>query len=130
MITQRHAFYIKEIKDGDRTRYFVGIQGDVGEFMKMSSTSHDLANLVENKNVVEFGLTSQDLSRYGGAVTLEPGERGNANTRVLVNPQEMDIATDSLLSAPRWAGQNQQHSWLVRPFNTSIATWREFGYIR
>jgi RHS repeat-associated protein len=57
--------YINSITEGDKTRYFVGIKGDVGEFMKLSDTSHDLANLVENKKVVEFGLTSQDLSEYG-----------------------------------------------------------------
>ncbi len=78
--------YINEVKDGDKTRYFVGIKGDVGEFMKMGDTSHDLANLVQNKNVVEFGLTSQDLSRQGGAATYEKGEVGNQNVRVLVNP--------------------------------------------
>ena len=69
--------YINEVKDGDKTRYFVGIKGDVGDFMKMGATSHDLANLVENKNVVEFGLTSKDLGNQGGAVTYEKGEVGN-----------------------------------------------------
>ena len=55
----------------------MGIKGDVGDFMNLSETSHDLANLVENKNVVEFGLTSQDLCQYGGAATFEPGKIGN-----------------------------------------------------
>jgi hypothetical protein len=34
----------------------VGIKGDVGSFMKMGETSHDLANLVEHKNIVELGM--------------------------------------------------------------------------
>lgn len=72
------------MKDGDHTRYFVGIKGDVGDFMKSSDTAHDLANLVQDKQVAEFGLTSQDLSRKGGALTYEKGEVGNQNVRVLV----------------------------------------------
>jgi hypothetical protein len=69
--------YINEVKDGDKTRYFVGIKGGVDDFMKMGATSQDLANLVQNKNVVEFGLTSTDLGGKGGAVTYEKGEVGN-----------------------------------------------------
>jgi RHS repeat-associated protein len=56
--------YINEVKEGDKTCYFVGIKGDVGSFMKMSETSHDLANLVQHK-------TSQSLAQFGGAVTYE-----------------------------------------------------------
>src|SRR5207245_2635157 len=66
--------YINEVKDGDTTRYFVGIKGDVGDFMKQGDTAHDLGNLVENKNVVEFGLTSKDLSAKGGDATYETDE--------------------------------------------------------
>lgn len=90
--------YINEVKDGNKIRYFVGIKGDVGGFMKLSDTSHDLANLVQNKNVVEFGLTDRNLAVYGGAVTYDMGEDHgqNQNVRVLVNPNQMDIANSNL----------------------------------
>ncbi len=127
--------YINEVKDGDKTRYFVGIKGDVGDFMKMGATSHDLANLVQNKNVVEFGLTSQDLSRQGGAVTYEKGEAegGNQNVRVLVNPDQAYIANrvldpNTVLGSGRFEGQNQDPRWRVNPFTGQTMTWHEFGH--
>lgn len=125
--------YINEVKDGDNTRYFVGIKGDVGSFMKMGETSHDLANLVEHKNVVEFGLTSQNLGQFGGAVTYEKGEVGNANIRVLVNPDQMDITNrnlspNSILGMSRWEGQDQRPRWNVNDFTPGVAAWHEFGH--
>ena len=88
--------------------------------MKMGETSHDLANLVQNKNVVEFGLTSKDLSAQGGAATYEKGEVGNQNVRVLVNPAQANIATrilepDTVLGMSRFKGQNQNPTWRVNP---------------
>jgi hypothetical protein len=125
--------YINRIKDGDKTRYFVGIKGDVGDFMKLGETSHDLANLVQNKNVVEFGLTSKDLSNLGGAVTYEKGEVGNQNARVLVNPAQADVATrilepDTVLGMLHFKGQNQIPTWTVNPFTGEIMAWHEFGH--
>jgi RHS repeat-associated protein len=125
--------YINEVKDGDNTRYFVGIKGDVGDFMKQSDTAHDLGNLVENKNVVEFGLTSKDLSNQGGAVTYEKGEVGNQNVRVLVNPGQADVANrvlspNTILGASRWGGQNQDPRWRVNPFTGEVMAWHEFGH--
>jgi RHS repeat-associated protein len=125
--------YINEVKDGDNIRYFVGIKGDVGDFMKQGDTAHDLANLVENKNVVEFGLTSKDLSNQGGAVTYEKGEVGNQNVRVLVNPEEADVANrvlspNTILGASRWGGQNQDPRWRVNPFTGQVMGWHEFGH--
>jgi hypothetical protein len=125
--------YINEVKDGDKTRYFVGIKGDVGDFMKMGATSHDLANLVQNKNVVEFGLTSQDLSRQGGAVTYEKGEVGNQNVRVLVNPDQAYIANRNLnpntvIGFTRFEGQDQDPRWRVNPFTGETMAWHEFGH--
>ncbi len=125
--------YINEVKDGDKTRYFVGIKGDVGEFMKMGDTSHDLANLVQNKNVVEFGLTSQDLSRQGGAVTYEKGEVGNQNVRVLVNPDQAYVAnrtldTRAVLGATRFEHQFDDPQWRARPFTPETMLWHEFGH--
>ncbi len=125
--------YINEVKDGDKTRYFVGIKGDVGDFMKMGETSHDLANLVQNKNVVEFGLTSKDLSNQGGAVTYEKGEVGNQNVRVLVNPSQANVADrvlnpNTILGAGRFGGQNQGPRWRVNPFTGEVMAWHEFGH--
>jgi RHS repeat-associated protein len=125
--------YINEVKDGDKTRYFVGIKGDVGDFMKNGETSHDLANLVQNKNVVEFGVTSKDLSNQGGAVTYEKGEVGNQNVRVLVNPDEASVANrvldpNTILGATRWGGQNQDPRWRVNPFTGEVMAWHEFGH--
>jgi len=125
--------YINEVKDGDTTRYFVGIKGDVGDFMKMGETSHDLANLVQNKNVVEFGLTSKDLSNQGGAVTYEKGEVGNQNVRVLVNPSQANVADrvldpNTILGAGRFGGQNQDPRWRVNPFTGEVMAWHEFGH--
>jgi RHS repeat-associated protein len=125
--------YINEVKDGDNTRYFVGIKGDVGDFMKQGDTAHDLGNLVENKNVVEFGLTSKDLSNQGGAVTYEKGEVGNQNVRVLVNPDQASVANtvlnpNTILGASRWGGQNQDPRWRVNPFTGEVMAWHEFGH--
>jgi hypothetical protein len=36
------------------------------------------------------------LAEFGGAVTYDKGEAGNQNVRVLVNPEEADIATERL----------------------------------
>ena len=46
----------------------------------------------KTKNVVEFGLTSKDLSDQGGAATYEKGEVGNQNVRVLLNPGQANVA--------------------------------------
>jgi hypothetical protein len=125
--------YINEVKDGTKTRYFVGIKGDAGDFGKMGDAAQGLASLVQHNRVVEFGLTSQNLARFGGAVTYEPGEAGNPNTRVLANPGQMDITNynlspNSVLGASRWEGQNLRPSWIVRNFNPEIAAWHEFGH--
>ena len=125
--------YINTVKDGDTTRYFVGIRGDVGEFMKLSNTAHDLANVVEHKNVVEFGLTAQDLSGSGGAVAYEKGKHGNQNVRVLVNPEQTYVANRVLhpatvLGYSRFEGQEQSPSWRINPFTPEVMAWHEFGH--
>ena len=125
--------YINEVKDGNKTRYFVGIKGDAGHLAKMGGAAQNLANLVQHKRVVEFGLTSQNLARFGGAVTFEPGEAGNQNSRVLVNPNQINITNynlspNSVLGASRWEGQNLRPSWVVRNFNPEISTWHELGH--
>jgi len=124
--------YINEVKDGDNTRYFVGIKGDVRDFMKLSDTSHDLANLVQDKQVVEFGVTKQDLSEWGGAITYDKGDAGNQNVRVLVNPDQADIATErlqsTLLGAMRFDGWDQTPRWRVREMTPGIMAWHELGH--
>jgi len=127
--------YINEVKDGDNTRYFAGIKGDVGDFMKLGDTAHDLANIVQDKQVVEFGLTNRDLSQWGGGVTYKPGEDGgtNQNVRVLVNPEQaVDLASTILertvLGAGRMGGQNERPPWRIRDMTEGIAVWHEFGH--
>ena len=126
--------YINEVKDGDNTRYFVGIKGDVGDFMRLGDTAHDLANLIGDKAVVEFGLTNRDLSYYGGAATYDKGEDGgkNQNIRVLVNPHQIDIGDDTLRNTfsglIRFGGQEANPPWKVGVLTTGIATWHEFGH--
>jgi RHS repeat-associated protein len=125
--------YINAVKDGDNTRYFVGIKGDVGDFMKLGDTSHDLANVVQDKQVIEFGVTKQNLEHWGGAVTYDKGDVGNQNVRVLVNPDQAGIATSRLsgntvLGAIRFAGYDQSPPWRVRPMTPGIMTWHEFGH--
>jgi RHS repeat-associated protein len=126
--------YINEVKDGDKTRYFVGIKGDVGDFMNLSETSHDLANVVQDKQVVEFGVTDRNLAYYGGAETFEKGEDHgqNQNVRVLVNPNQMNIANlnlgQTVLGVNKYAGQMQQPPWRIRDMTTGISTWHEFGH--
>ncbi len=134
------ALYINEVKDGDKTRYFVGINGDAGDFMKLSSAAHDLGSVVQDKNVVEFGLTSRNLAEWGGAVTFEKGEAAkygmpaNQNVQVLVNPAQMDIAnrrleTPNILGAARFEGQfNQSPPWHIYDYTTGIAAFHEFGH--
>ena len=125
--------YINSVGEGDDIRYFVGISGDVGDFMKLSATSHDLADIVENKNVVEFGLTTNDLSKLGGAATYEKGEVGNTNVRVLVNPAQMTIADrnsspNTVFGAMKWEGQDSRPRSNVNSFTPGIAAWHELGH--
>lgn len=42
--------------------------------MNLSATAHDLANLIQDKQVVEFGLTNKDLSDWGGGVSYKKGK--------------------------------------------------------
>jgi RHS repeat-associated protein len=128
--------YINEVKDGDNTRYFVGIKGDVGDFMKLGDSAHDLANIVQDKQVVEFGLTKNDLSQWGGAVTYAAGEApggSNQNVRVLVNTEQaVDLASTILertvLGAGRMGGQNENPPWRIRDMTLGIAVWHELGH--
>jgi RHS repeat-associated protein len=94
----------------------------------------DLVSLINNPRIVEFGLTSRDLSGWGGAATFKPGQDGdNKNIRVLVNPNQMTLATDRLAiknardvtQAMRWEGYGANK---VRPVTSEIATWHEFGH--
>ena len=125
--------YINEVKEGDKTRYFVGIKGDVGSFMKMGETAHDLANLVGDKQVVEFTVTDRNLAKYGGAAAFKPGEDAgqNQNVRVLVNPKQIALA-DRYSHAPwgsnRFEGRDQFPPWRIRTMSLPVVTWHEFGH--
>jgi hypothetical protein len=117
------------VKDGDNTRYFVGIKGDVGDFENLSSGAKDLGEMVGAKQVVEFGVTNKELPGKGagqGSYTYKPGEVGNANVRVLVNPQ--GVANDSLrfqtVPVLGWRfGPGR-----IRDMTTGMAAFHEFGH--
>ena len=120
---------VTAVKDGKNTHFMVTIKGDVGDFIKAGDTAHDLANLVGHKDTVELGLTSQDLSGLGGAVTYEKNEIGNANVRVLVNPGQADIATDRLSSRSIFGSQFWAPPGAVkRSYTPEVMTWHEFGH--
>jgi RHS repeat-associated protein len=123
------SLYINEVKDGDNTRYFVGIKGDVGDFENLSSGAKDLGELVGAKQVVEFGLTDKDLPGAGkgqGSFTYAPGEIGNANPRVLVNPSA--VASASIFFSDTVFGSSRFGPGTVRDTTTGIAAFHEFGH--
>jgi hypothetical protein len=121
--------YINEIKDGDNTKYFVGIKGDVGDFMRMGETAHDLANIVSDKQTVELGITKQDLSKWGGAATFEKGEAGgNKNVRILINPSELDDTSYFLQYSPLGQMRYGLPSSGIQPLTLGVTLWHEFGH--
>ena len=120
--------YINELEIAGKKRYFVGIRGDVGRFMQFSEGAHRLANLVAHQSIVEFQMTNQNLGRFGGAVTFEPGEAGNSNTRVLVNAAQVGLALNpnTIIGRSRFGADVPASS--IRPLTAGIATWHEFGH--
>ena len=90
--------YINEVKDGDNTRYFVGIKGDIGNFESLSGGAKSLGDLVGATQTLEFGVTDRDLPGAGagqGGYTYAPGEIGNANPRVLINAKISSVRGSS-----------------------------------
>jgi RHS repeat-associated protein len=123
------SLYINEVKDGDNTRYFVGIKGDVGAFENLSSGAKDLGELVGAKQVVEFGLTDKELPGAGAgqaSFTYQPGEIGNANPRVLVNPSL--VASASNFFQGTLFGGFRFGPGRIRDTTTGIAAFHEFGH--
>jgi len=124
------SLYINEVKDGDNTRYFVGIKGDVGNFESLGSGAKDLGELVGAKQVVEFGLTDKDLPGNGAgqaSYTYAPGEIGNANPRVLVNPGA--VANASSFFSDTVFGGSFFGPGKIRDTTTEIAAFHEFGHV-
>ena len=119
--------YINELEIEGKKRYFVGIRGDVGRFMRFNEGAHTLANLVGHQSIVEFQLTNQNLGRFGGAVTFEPGEAGNSNMRVLVNAAQVGLALNpnTIIGRSRFGDVPAS---AIRPLTAEIATWHEFGH--
>ncbi|MDR3712328.1 MAG: RHS repeat-associated core domain-containing protein [Puia sp.] len=116
-------------KDGN-THYFVGIKGDVGDFMKISDTAHDLANLASDKvPTVEFGLTKRDLSSEGGAATFAIGaDGGNKNVRVLINPSELPDTSYFFQYSPLGQMRFGLPSSGIQPLTVGVTAWHEFGH--
>ena len=127
--------YVNNVKVGDSTVPFVGVKGDLDSFAKLSPAAADIARLVKDPHVIEFGLTKRDLSKFGGAATFGIGEDGgsNKNVRSLVNPvQSLDMAGTffSLTAAgqARFGGQLNNPAWVIRPLTVGIVMWHEFGH--
>jgi len=112
-------------------RYFVGIIGDVGDFMRLNKAAHTLANLVLHQQVVEFQVTAKSVPG-GGAYTYERGTDQNANTRVLLNPSQVIYSVDPFRPIDRlkFEGQESRTSrpWTVRNMTPTIGAWHEFGH--
>lgn len=83
-----------------------------------------------HQQVVEFQITKQNLGKWGGAVTAEPGEIGNPNTRVLVNSDQViwNLNPMVIRTALRFDGQDRDPRWIIRNMTPSIAAWHEFGH--
>jgi RHS repeat-associated protein len=122
--------YIKEVKDGDKTNYFVGIKDGPTDFKSLSSAAADLGNLVGDKQTVEFGITDRDLTRWGGAVTFAKGEDGgqNQNVRILVNPNEIGETSYFFRYTPLGQSRFGSPSSGIQPLTMGITTWHEFGH--
>lgn len=115
--------FINDVVIDGTVRYFVGIQGDVGQFMQLGESAHTLANLVLHEGIVEFRLTKDDLSFHGGSRTIEPGKVGNSNIRVLVNPFQAPGALQNTYGLTRFEPGGK-----MRAVTPSIAAWHEFGH--
>lgn len=120
--------YINELDVDGIRRYFVGIRGNVGRFMGFNEAAHNLANLIGHPSIVEFQVTSRDLGRFGGAVTYEPGEAGNMNTRVMVNAGQVGLALNpnTVIGRSRFGADVPVSA--IRPLTAEIAAWHEFGH--
>lgn len=122
--------YINTVQDGDKTRYFVGIKGDLGDFAKLGDAAKGLADMVGAKQVVEFGVTSQELPGAGkgqGGYTYAPGEIGNANPRVMINPSE--VAGADSFSRNTFLGQQKFGPGEIGELTTGVAISHEFGHV-
>jgi RHS repeat-associated protein len=117
--------YINELEIEGKKRYFVGIQGDVGRFMRFNEGAHTLANLIGHQSIVEFQLTNQNLGRFGGAVTFEPGEAGNVNTRILLNTAQVRFAVNP---NTLWGAGAFEPNAVARSMVPEVGAWHEFGH--
>ena len=117
---------LQEVQDGER--YFVGIIGEAADFTALGDAASDLGDLIGADPVVEFGVTDQALPGRGkdeAAYTYAPGEIGNENVRVLVNPAKVS-ATNRFFRTP--FGQMRFGSGTVRSMTMPVAIWHEFGH--
>jgi RHS repeat-associated protein len=122
--------YINSVKDGDNTRYFVGVNGSLNDFAKMGSGAAGLADVIGAKPVVEFGITDGALPGKGqreAAYTYAPGEIGNQNVRVLVNPGKVNDA--SIAFSTNGLLRNKFDSGVLRDTTPAIAAFHEFGHV-
>ena len=117
----------------DKNKFILELAGNVDDFRKSSESADALYKLIDQKEIIEFGITDQDLSKTGGAATFAPGKNGNnENVRILVNPKQTAIGDTNLRSTPRgivkWEGYRDTPQWNARRLTTEISIWHEFGH--
>lgn len=104
--------------------------GGLDSFKDKGAEAYQLGSMMESSRTVEFGLTSSDLGRWGGARTMEPGQEGNgANVRVLMNKEQLWIGNDRLyktISGKKLFEGNG--AFKIRGLTPAIALWHEFGH--
>jgi RHS repeat-associated protein len=117
----------------DKKRNFLEIAGNVDDFRNSSKIANDLYNLIDQKEIIEFGITDRDLSEPGGAQIFAPGKDGNnENVRILVNPNQTHIGDRKLRSTPigsrKFEGYRETPPWNARRLTTETSAWHEFGH--
>jgi RHS repeat-associated protein len=120
---------IDAVKENGEMHYYVGVDNGLGNFSKMGDTASDLAKMIGAKPTVEFGVTDKALPGKGAgeaAYTYAPGEIGNQNVRVLVNPAEVNNA--SVTFSTNMIQRSKFASGMLRDLTTVGAAWHEFGH--
>jgi RHS repeat-associated protein len=115
---------VEEVKRGGKTRYMLTIKkGKMAAFMQRSAAANWLGDLIRRSETVEFGFTTADLSRWGGARTLDPAEHGVEQPRVLVNRQQVRAINETAQGwLERFGGR------VARDFTEEIVVAHELGH--
>ncbi|MGD0802024.1 MAG: RHS repeat-associated core domain-containing protein [Terracidiphilus sp.] len=119
---------------GTNGRTFVGVKGDLASFEALGPSEKRLGEVIKDQQIVEFGFTKKDLSKFGGSATFDKGEDGgNQNIRILINKQQtLDIGASNLCCTPwgqmKFLGQMKSPAWDIRNLTIDITFWHELGH--